>query len=57
VEFFMVGRRSAARSLVVRIISVLLLGAAVAGCDRCGDLWFPRLQMQVCKDQPPRAPQ
>jgi hypothetical protein len=45
-------RLSASRALIVRIVCVLVLGAVVAGCDRCGDLWRP--SFEACKDQAPR---
>ena len=47
-------RLLAARAIIVRIVCVLMLGAVVAGCDRCGDLWRPSFGMQACKDQAPR---
>jgi hypothetical protein len=47
-------RRLGLRSLIVRIVCVLTLGAVVAGCDRCGDFWRPGFAMQACKDQAPR---
>jgi hypothetical protein len=50
----MLERLSSARSLIVRIVCVLVLGAVAAGCDRCGDFWRPGFTMQACKDQAPR---
>jgi hypothetical protein len=47
-------RLTGLRSLIVRIVSVLTLGAVMAGCDRCGDLWRPGFAMQACKDEAPR---
>jgi hypothetical protein len=40
---------------MVRIVCVLVLGAVVAACDRCGDFVPPiKLKMQACKDETPR---
>lgn len=48
-------RLSASRALIVRIVCVLVLGAVVAACDRCGDFLPPlKFKMQACKDEAPR---
>jgi hypothetical protein len=55
VELSMSERLSASRALIVRIVCVLVLGAVVAGCDRCGDFLPPmKFKMQACKDEAPR---
>jgi hypothetical protein len=38
-----------------RIALMIVLGALLAGCDKCGDWWSPmRGDAQVCRDQAPR---
>jgi hypothetical protein len=38
-----------------RIALLVVLGALVAGCDRCGDWWSPlRGEAQACREQAPR---
>jgi hypothetical protein len=38
-----------------RLACLLVLGAMLAGCDRCGDWWSPmRGKSQVCRDQAPK---
>lgn len=50
----MVETCSGLRRLIVRLACVLIAGAVLAGCDRCGDFWRPGFQTQACKDQAPR---
>jgi hypothetical protein len=38
---------------VCRIICLILLGATLAGCDKCGG-WLMQGERQVCRDQAPR---
>jgi hypothetical protein len=38
---------------VCRIICLILLGAPLAGCDKCGG-WLMQGESQVCRDQAPR---
>ena len=38
---------------VCRIICLILLGATLAGCDKCGG-WLMQGESQVCRDQAPR---
>jgi hypothetical protein len=43
------------RALACRIACLIALGAMLAGCDKCGDWWYPgRAESQVCRDQAPR---
>jgi hypothetical protein len=45
----------AKRVIIYRIVGVLVAGAVLAGCDRCGDFLPPiKFQAQVCKDEAPR---
>ncbi len=38
-----------------RIALLIVLGAMLAGCDKCGDWWSPmRGESQTCRDQTPR---
>jgi len=38
-----------------RIACIIVLGAMLAGCDKCGDWWSPmRNDPQTCKDQAPK---
>jgi hypothetical protein len=48
--------RSDQRRRASRIIGVLVLGAMLAGCDKCGDWWFSpiRGESQLCRDQAPK---
>jgi hypothetical protein len=49
-------RRATTRDMKVRRIAcMVLLGALLAGCDKCGDLWssLPG-ESQVCREQAPR---
>jgi hypothetical protein len=49
-------RRATKPSMKVRhIVCMILLGATLAGCDKCGDWWSPmRGESQVCREQAPR---
>jgi hypothetical protein len=49
-------RRATKPSMKVRhIVCMILLGAPLAGCDKCGDWWSPmRGESQVCREQAPR---
>jgi hypothetical protein len=49
-------RRSTTPGMTVRrIVCMVLLGAALAGCDRCGDLLSSMAgESQVCRQQAPR---
>jgi hypothetical protein len=41
--------------MVGRIALLIVLGALVAGCDKCGDWWSPlRGGAQACREQAPR---
>jgi len=42
------------RGLAGRVLCVLVLGAFLAGCDRCSDWWWTPKQSQSCKDEAPR---
>ena len=52
----MVGRSGvqAAWVGIGRMLCVLVFGALVSGCDRCGDWWWAPKQSLVCKDEVPR---
>jgi hypothetical protein len=39
---------------MLRVICVIVLGLMLTACDRCGDIWPPKFQMQVCKETPPQ---
>ena len=40
---------------MARIAGVIVLGALLAGCDKCGDWWSPmRGESQICRDQAPK---
>ena len=44
-------------SVAARIAFLIVLGATLAGCDRCGNWWSPlqdQAQIEVCRQQPPR---
>ena len=38
------------RTLSCRIACLIVLGATLAGCDKCGD-WFSPIRGEVCRDQ------
>ena len=38
---------------VRRIVCMILLGATLAGCDKCGG-WLMQGQSQACREQAPR---
>jgi hypothetical protein len=38
-----------------RVALLVMLGALVAGCDKCGDFW-PRSELQSCRDEAPKPP-
>jgi hypothetical protein len=42
------------RSKACRIACMLVLGALLAGCDRCGDWWWSAGQNNVCRQQAPK---
>lgn len=43
------------RDKTLRIALLIVLGAMLAGCDKCGDWWSPmRGESQTCRDQVPR---
>jgi hypothetical protein len=43
------------RTRTCRIALLVVLGAMLAGCDKCGDWWSPmRGDSQSCRDQAPR---
>ncbi|HEY6993684.1 MAG TPA: hypothetical protein VH397_08240 [Xanthobacteraceae bacterium] len=42
-------------TMVGRVALLIVLGALVAGCDKCGDWWSPlRGGAQACREQAPR---
>jgi hypothetical protein len=46
--------RTTTRGLkVCRIVCMILLGATLAGCDKCGG-WLMQGESQVCREQAPR---
>lgn len=48
-------RGSRRAAMVGRIALLVVLGALVAGCDKCGDWWSPlRGEAQACREQAPR---
>ena len=48
-------RRKNCRTTMARIAGVIVLGALLAGCDKCGDWWSPmRGESQICRDQAPK---
>ena len=40
-------------AVVGRVLVLIALGSAMAGCDRCGDWWGASDQSQSCKGQLP----
>ena len=41
--------------MVGRIALMVVLGALLGGCDKCGDWWSPlRGEAQACREQAPR---
>jgi hypothetical protein len=43
------------RNRAARIACMIVLGALLAGCDKCGGWWSPmRNDPQTCKDQTPK---
>ncbi len=45
----------AIRTKICRIAGMIVLGAMLAGCDKCGDWFSPiRGEAQVCREQAPR---
>jgi hypothetical protein len=48
--------RTTTRGMKIRrVVCMILLGATLAGCDKCGDWWSPmRSESQSCRDQAPR---
>jgi hypothetical protein len=43
------------RDKTCRIALLIVIGAMLAGCDKCGDWWSPmRGESQTCRDQVPR---
>jgi len=58
----MVGRATLTsdwRKRALRLACLVVLGATLAGCDKCGDWWFSPMRgdSQVCRDQAPKPPQ
>ena len=48
-------RKRNCRTTLARIAAVIVLGALLAGCDKCGDWWSPmRSEIQACRDQAPK---
>lgn len=47
-------RDKAWRDKTLRIALLIVLGAMLAGCDKCGDWWSPKGESQTCRDQTPR---
>ena len=46
--------RTTTRGLkVCRIVCLILLGATLAGCDKCGG-WLMQGESQACREQAPR---
>jgi hypothetical protein len=45
------------RSRAGRIACLIVLGALLAGCDRCGDWWWSQSQTEVCRQQAVPKPQ
>jgi hypothetical protein len=46
-------------SAVGRIAFLIVVGAMLAGCDKCGNWWSPlrgeaQSEPQVCREQPPQ---
>jgi len=37
-----------------RLAAMIVLGALLVGCDRCGDWWWSQGQSQACRQQAPR---
>ena len=37
-----------------RLAAMIVLGALLAGCDRCGDWWWAQGESQSCRQQAPR---
>jgi hypothetical protein len=38
-----------------RIVGMIMLGALLSGCDKCGDwLWSSQGDVQACRQQAPR---
>ncbi len=49
----------AIRTKICRIAGMIVLGAMLAGCDKCGDWFSPirgqaQFEVQVCREQAPR---
>jgi hypothetical protein len=44
------------RKRACRLVGVIVLGAMLGGCDKCGDWWFSPLrgESQMCRDQAPK---
>jgi hypothetical protein len=42
--------------MIGRVALLVVLGALLAGCDKCGDFW-PRSELQSCRDEAPKPPQ
>ena len=46
-------------SAAARIALLIMLGAMLAGCDKCGNLWSPwgtaaQSETQACRELPPQ---
>jgi ABC-type uncharacterized transport system auxiliary subunit len=51
----MVTRPTGSPAALRRIVCVLAVAAALAGCDRCGDFASPwKFQSQACRDEAPK---
>ena len=49
------GRAPARGMKICRLACLLVLGALLAGCDKCGDWWSPTWSdSQACRQQTPR---
>jgi hypothetical protein len=48
--------RSRRTAIVGRVALLVVLGALLAGCDKCGDWWSPPVfgDAQACRQQAPR---
>jgi hypothetical protein len=54
-----VERSARGATVVARIGALVVLGALLAGCDKCGNWWSPlrgeaQGKPQVCREQAPR---
>jgi hypothetical protein len=47
-------RATAFGAKLARVAAMIVLGALLVGCDRCGDWWWSQGQSQACRQQAPR---